>query len=128
MHLRFCRTEWELNADSLEMNRETTAQMAEVGSVGQPADRPLRILVDGEECTAISSRDSVMFKRDDGVVWGFMRSALQMRTLDADKKTVIVAFKDGDAVKSVRLRSRPSQFRPDSDEYAPGLICMALMI
>jgi hypothetical protein len=90
--------------------------------------RPLRILVDGEECTAISGEEAVMFRKDDGVVWGIMRKSIQMRAKDADKKTIILAYKDGDVVKSVRLRSRPSQFRSDSDEYAPGLICMALMI
>jgi hypothetical protein len=92
------------------------------------ADRPLRILVDGEECTAFSTKDSVMFRNDNGKVWGIMRNSIQMRTGDKDGKTVILAYKDGDVVKSVRIRSRPSQFRPDSDEFAPGLICMALMI
>jgi hypothetical protein len=110
------------------MNRETIAQMVEEGLGGQPADRHLRILVDGEECTGISGKDSVMFKRDDGVVWGIMRSSIQMLTLDDDKKTMILAYKDGDIVKSVRLRSRPSPFRPESDEFVFGLIRMALLI
>ena len=110
------------------MSRETIAQMSEEHTGGQPADRPLRLLVDGEECTAFSNKDSVMFKNDNGKVWGIMRNSIQMRTGDKDGKTVVLAYKDGDVVKSVRIRSRPSQFRPDSDEYAPGLICMALMI
>ncbi len=110
------------------MGRETIAKMAEEASSGQGPDRPLRILVDGEECTAISGKDSVMFKKDNGQVWGIMRSSIQMSTGDPDGKTVILAYKDGDTVKSVRLRSRPSQFRPDSDEFAPGHICMALQI
>ena len=101
--------------------------MTEGSPGGQGTDRPLRILVDGEECTAISGKDSVMFRRDNGQVWGFLRSAIQMRTFDADD-AVIVAYKDGDTVKSVKISSRPSQFRPDELEYAPGLICMALMI
>jgi len=111
-----------------ETNREIIAQMAEEGPGGQSADSPLRILVNGEECTAISGKDSVMFKRDDGTVWGIMRNSIQMSTLDSDKKTIILAYKEGDVVKSVKLRSRPSQFRADSDEYAPGLIGMALLI
>jgi hypothetical protein len=110
------------------MGRETIAQMSEGASNEQGTDRPLRILVDGEECTAISSKDSVMFKRDDGVVWGIMRVSIQMLTLDEDKKTMTLAYKDGDVVKSVRLRSRPSPFRPGSDEYEFGLIRMALLI
>jgi hypothetical protein len=109
------------------MTRETIAQMAEASSDEHAADRPLRILVDGEECTGISGKDSVMFRRDNGVVWGFLRSAIQMRTFDADD-AVIVAYKDGDMVKSVRITSRPSPFRQGEPEYAPGLICMALMI
>jgi hypothetical protein len=103
-------------------------RMPEEYEGGRSADRPLRILVDGEECTAFSTKDSVIFKRDDGMVWGIMRDSIQMRTGDKDGKTVILAYKDGDVVKSVRIRSRPSQFRPDSDEFAPGLICMALMV
>ena len=110
------------------MSRETIAQMSEEHTGGQPADRPLRLLDDGEECTAFSYKDSVMFKNDNGKVWGIMRNSIQMRTGDKDGKTVVLAYKDGDVVKSVRIRSRPSQFRPDSDEYAPALICMALMI
>jgi hypothetical protein len=103
--------------------------MAEQGTSEQgTGPRPLRILVDGEECTAISGEESVMFRKDDGVVWGIMRGSIQTSTFDIDKKTIILAYKDGDVVKSVKLRSRPSEFRPDSDEYAPGLICMALMI
>jgi hypothetical protein len=103
--------------------------MAEQGPSEQgTSPRPLRILVDGEECTAISGEESVMFKKDNGLVWGIMRKSIQMRTFDADKKTVLLAYKDGDVVKSVRLKSRPSQFRPDSDEFAPGFICMALLI
>ena len=109
------------------MNRETIAQMSEGASSGQGTDRPLRILVDGEECTAISGKDSVMFKKDSGIVWGFLRSAIQMRTFDAED-AVIVAYKDGDMVKSVRITSRPSPFRQGEPEYAPGLICMALML
>lgn len=110
------------------MNRETIAHMAEVSSDEHAGGRPLRIIVDGEECTAISGKDSVMFKRDDGTVWGIMRGSIQMSTLDADKKTIILAFKDGDMIKSVKLRARPSEFRPDSDEFAPGFIGMALLI
>ena len=110
------------------MRRETIAQMPEEHKGGQPVDRPLRILVDGEECTEISGMDSVMFKKDDGKVWGIMRSSIQMSTGDSDGKTVILAYKDGDTVKSIRIRSRPSQLRPDSDEFAPGHICMALQI
>jgi hypothetical protein len=102
--------------------------MSEGTPSGQGTDRPLRILVDGEECTAISGKDSVMFKRDDGVVWGIMRSSIQMLTLGEDKKTMILAYKDGDVVRSLRLRSRPSPFRPGSDEYEFGLIRMALLI
>ncbi|MDG7006644.1 MAG: hypothetical protein JRN06_00200 [Nitrososphaerota archaeon] len=102
--------------------------MAEASSDEHAADRPLRILVDGEECTAISGKDSVIFKKDDGIVWGVMRNSIQMLTLDDDKKTMILAYKDGDVVKSVRLRSRPSPFRPESDEFAFGLIRMALMV
>ena len=109
------------------MGRETTAQMSEEHAGGQPAGRPLRILVDGEECTAISGKDSVMFKRDNGAIWGFLRSAIQTRTFDADD-AVIVAYKAGDLVKSIRITSRPSPFRQGEPEYAPGLICMALMI
>jgi hypothetical protein len=101
--------------------------MSEGTPSGQGADRPLRVLVDGEECTAISGKDSVMFRRDNGVVWGFMRAAIQTRTFDAED-AVIVAYKDGELVKSIRITSRPSPFRPDEPEYAPGLICMALMI
>jgi hypothetical protein len=110
------------------MSRETIARMSEDHIGGQPADRPLRILVDGEECTAFSTKDSVMFKNDNGKVWGIMRNSIQMSTGDADGKTVILAYKDGDVVKSIRIRSRPSPFRPDSDELAPGHICMALQI
>ena len=110
------------------MGRETIAQMSEEHTGGQPADRPLRILLDGKECTAISSKEAVMFKKDNGQVWGIMRNSIQMSTGDADGKTVILAYKDGDVVKSVRIRSRPSPFRPDSDEFAPGHICMALQI
>jgi hypothetical protein len=108
------------------MTREIMAQM--VGSEERATDRPLRILVDGEECTAISGKDSVMFKKDNGQVWGIMRSSIQMSTGDADGKTIILAYKDGDIVKSVGIRSRLSPFRPDSDEFAPGHICMALQI
>ena len=109
------------------MGQETTPQMSEEHADGQAADRPLRILVDGEECTAISGKDSVMFKRDNGAIWGFLRSAIQTRTFDADD-AVIVAYKAGDLVKSIRITSRPSPFRQGEPEYAPGLICMALMI
>jgi hypothetical protein len=103
-------------------------RMPEEYKGGVSADRPLRILVDGEECTAITGKDSVIFKRDDGMVWGIMRDSIQMLTLDEDKKTMIVAYKDGDVVKSARLRSRQSPFRPGSDEYEFGLIRMALLI
>jgi hypothetical protein len=101
--------------------------MPEEHTGGQPADRPLRVLVDGEECTAISSKDSVMFKKDNGQVWGIMRSAIQMTTFDSSD-AIILAYKDGDVVKSLKVTSRPSQLRPGEPEHAPGFICMALMI
>lgn len=106
---------------------------------------PLIVLVDNgsgsyEECEAFSTEDAVMFKRTkDGMVWGITRKAI-VTTMGQHEKddpedengTIVVGYKDGDVVKSIRIRSRPNNYGlyypPGGPEYAPGFIAMALMI
>lgn len=116
----------------------------EAGKTGGTYGSPLIVLVDNgsgsyEECEAFSTDEAVMFKRTgDGVVWGIMRKAFvtimgqhEKEDPEDEKNTIVLGYKDGDVVKSIRIRSRPDKsglYSSSELEYAPGFISMALML